>query len=85
MSSLRTLLLAVGLAAISSSAFADNPGKEKETERGRNPPPPPDRGGGGVRHAPELDPAGLGSVAAILVGATFLFGPRVLRRKNETA
>jgi len=66
----RTFFVALLLAALSSPAWAQQ-GK-------RQPPPSPT-----VRHAPELDSAGFGSVAAILVGATFLFGPRALRRRDE--
>jgi len=66
-------LVAVLLAgfAIASPAFADDDSKEK-TEKEKD----KDKDKGDKKRAPEIDPAGVGSAAALLLGGALLLQAR---------
>ena len=72
---LRTLGLAAGLAMICTApAWAMGQDLDKLH--------PGSGGGGGSAKAPEIDPAGLGAAASLLIGGAFLLKGRGVRRRN---
>ena len=72
MSGWRVLLLAATMTLGAAPAFAGHRFPPP-------PPPPPSTHGHGV---PEIDPAGLGTAATLLVGGSFLLGARIKRRRK---
>jgi len=73
MSTWRVIGLAAALFLSSTAAWAEH-------EHGHRPPGVAAKGLG----APEIDPSGLGSAAALVIGGTMLLAPRRARRRDDS-